>query len=78
MGARVAVVDLREEGVAPVVEEIRGAGGEAEGHAVDVADAEAVIRLVDDVVARFGGLDILVNNAGISMPGPVYHVDVVR
>jgi 3-oxoacyl-[acyl-carrier protein] reductase len=74
-GARVAVVDLREEGVRPVVEEIRGAGGEAEGYAVDVADADAVIALVADVVERFGGLDILVNNAGISVPGRVESED---
>lgn len=70
-GARVAAVDLAKEGVAPVVEAIRGAGHEAEGHAVDVSDPEAVTRLVDQVVDRFGGLDILVNNAGISLPMPV-------
>jgi len=59
------------EGVDTVVQEIRGAGGEAEGWVLDVSDGDAIRRVVDEVVARFGGLDILVNNAGISRPGPV-------
>jgi 3-oxoacyl-[acyl-carrier protein] reductase len=70
-GARVAVVDVVPEGVEAVVAEIRGAGGEAEGWVLDVSDGEAIIRVVDEIVAHFGGLDILVNNAGISRPGAV-------
>jgi len=70
-GARVAVVDLDAARVEPVVEAIRGAGGDAEGYAVDVSDADGVRRLVEAVAARFGGIDILVNNAGISLPVPV-------
>ena len=70
-GARVAVADLTTEGVATVVKEIEQAGGEAAGFVCDVSEAVAVIRLVEDVVERFGGLEILVNNAGISRPGPV-------
>jgi 3-oxoacyl-[acyl-carrier protein] reductase len=70
-GARVAVVDLTREGVQPVVEAIRGAGGDAEGYAVDVADAAAVRELVRGVAERFGAIDILVNNAGVSLPMPV-------
>jgi 3-oxoacyl-[acyl-carrier protein] reductase len=68
-GARVAVVDLVEDGVAAVVEEIHTVHGPeaAEGWVVDVSDAARVTALVDGVVAAFGGLDILVNNAGISM-----------
>jgi 3-oxoacyl-[acyl-carrier protein] reductase len=70
-GARVAVVDLSDEGVAPVVAAIREAGGDSEGYALDVSDAAAVRDLVEAVVKRFGSLDILVNNAGISLPTPV-------
>jgi 3-oxoacyl-[acyl-carrier protein] reductase len=67
-GARVAVVDREGEGVAAVVEEIRGAHGPdtAEGWVVDVSDPAQVTALVEGMVAAFGGLDILVNNAGIS------------
>ncbi|MBW2271329.1 MAG: SDR family oxidoreductase [Deltaproteobacteria bacterium] len=70
-GAKVAVVDVVGEGVERVVEEIRDAGGEAEGWVLDVSDGDAIVRVVDAIVQHFGGLDILVNNAGISRPAPV-------
>lgn len=41
---------------------------DGEGHctvAADVADAQAVATLVDEVTTRMGGLDVLVNNAGV-------------
>jgi 3-oxoacyl-[acyl-carrier protein] reductase len=65
-GAKVAVLDLRQERVDAVVAEIAAAGGEAHGWALDVADAAGIIRVVKEIEARFGGLDILVNNAGLS------------
>jgi 3-oxoacyl-[acyl-carrier protein] reductase len=42
-----------------------------EGHAVvraDLADAEAVRRMVDEAAAALGGLHVLVNNAGVFEP----------
>jgi NAD(P)-dependent dehydrogenase (short-subunit alcohol dehydrogenase family) len=42
-----------------------------EGHAVvlaDLADAEAVRRMVDEAAAALGGLHVLVNNAGLFEP----------
>jgi len=45
-----------------------------DGHTVvkaDLADAAAVREMVDDAVARLGGLDVLVNNAGIYVDHPV-------
>jgi 3-oxoacyl-[acyl-carrier protein] reductase len=70
-GARVAVVDRDDEGVERVVKEIAGAGGEAAGFVVDLADARRIEPLVRDVVERFGGLDILINNAGVSLMTPI-------
>ncbi|HEX6420450.1 MAG TPA: SDR family NAD(P)-dependent oxidoreductase [Acidimicrobiales bacterium] len=70
-GAAVAVVDRAADGVDAVVGEITGAGGRAEGWALDVADAAAVRRAVAEVVERVGPPDILVNNAGVSLPAPV-------
>jgi 3-oxoacyl-[acyl-carrier protein] reductase len=70
-GAKVAVTDVVAEGVGAVVEEIRAAGGEAEGWQLDVRRGERIEEVVGAVVARFGALDILVNNAGISRPCPV-------
>jgi NAD(P)-dependent dehydrogenase (short-subunit alcohol dehydrogenase family) len=42
-----------------------------EGHVVagaDLADAEAVWRMVDEVAAALGGINVLVNNAGVFEP----------
>jgi 3-oxoacyl-[acyl-carrier protein] reductase len=44
---------------------IEAAGGHAFLRQADVSDVAQAGALVDDVVARCGGLDILVNNAGI-------------
>src|SRR3954471_2376041 len=72
-GARVVVNDIgtsREgEGTSAgpaqqVVDEIRGAGGDAVANTDDVADWEGAGRLVQTAVDAFGRLDVLVNNAG--------------
>ncbi len=63
-GAKVAVLDLKQDRVDAVVAEIKAEGGEAEGWALDVADGDGIIRVVKEIEARFGGRDIPVNNAG--------------
>lgn len=70
-GAHVAVTDLRQEDVDRVVQEIADAGGSAAGWTMDVANADRVQQVTDEVAERFGGLDHLVNNAGISRFSPI-------
>ena len=65
-GAQVAVVDIDANGVQNVVTEISAAGGVAQGWKLDLRDAAAIRRVIDEVAAHFVGLDILINNAGIS------------
>jgi 3-oxoacyl-[acyl-carrier protein] reductase len=65
-GARVACVARHVQKLEETVEQITQAGGEAIALSCDVVDREAVDKLVDDVVERWGKLDILVNNAGIT------------
>jgi 3-oxoacyl-[acyl-carrier protein] reductase len=48
-----------------VAGEIERAGGKALALTADVADADAVDRMVATAAARFGRLDILVNNAAV-------------
>lgn len=43
--------------------------GQIEAMMVDLSDAAAVEKMIDDVVAKYGRIDILVNNAGITMDG---------
>ena len=50
------------------VDEIVSAGGDASGWVLDVADADGIVRVVGEVVARLGPVDILVNVAGVSLP----------
>ncbi|HEX6003578.1 MAG TPA: 3-oxoacyl-ACP reductase FabG [Burkholderiales bacterium] len=49
---------------------IEAAGGRAALHLADVTDPEAVARLVDATVERFGHLDLLVNNAAVRVETP--------
>lgn len=70
-GAKLAVTDLRAEAVAPVVKEIREAGGVASGWTLDVRDGARTIEVIDEIVAQLGGLDILINNAGIAHFEPI-------
>ena len=70
-GARLALVDRDESGVAAVAGEISAAGGEASSWALDVADPVAIENVVAGVAERFGGIDILINNAGVSLPAPI-------
>jgi 3-oxoacyl-[acyl-carrier protein] reductase len=64
-GYAVAVLDLDEAACAPVVEQIRQAGGTALAVGADVADEESAQAAVARVVEELGEPTVLVNNAGI-------------
>jgi len=70
-GAKVAAIDLNEEGLNRVVGEIEAAGCPVKGWLLDLSDGDEVIRVVDEVAQHFGGLDMLINNAGISIFSPI-------
>ncbi|MBI4587982.1 MAG: 3-oxoacyl-ACP reductase FabG [Candidatus Rokubacteria bacterium] len=64
-GAVVAVNYLHSTGEAEgTVAEIKESGGNAMGYRTDVADYDAVRRMVEQVTRDWGRVDILVNNAG--------------
>jgi 3-oxoacyl-[acyl-carrier protein] reductase len=74
-GAKVAVNYRVETPSANLlVEEIEAAGGEAFALSADVSQRTDAEMLVDETVARFGGIDILVNNAGIWKGAPVEEI----
>ena len=62
-GAHVAMTDLDAATCAAVASEC---GSSAKAYALDVADKDAITRVVAQIAEDFGGVDILVNNAGIS------------
>ncbi|MFL6261378.1 MAG: SDR family NAD(P)-dependent oxidoreductase [Thermoanaerobaculia bacterium] len=68
-GAFVVVTDVQEEGARAVAAGIAAAGGRASGAALDVRDAAAFERLLDETIATHGRLDYLFNNAGIAAAG---------
>ncbi|HET9210045.1 MAG TPA: SDR family oxidoreductase [Thermoanaerobaculia bacterium] len=68
-GAFVVVTDVQEEGARAVAQGIVAAGGRASGAALDVRDAAAFERLLDETISTHGRLDYLFNNAGIAAAG---------
>lgn len=72
-GAKVAIVDLNEEGAQALAAEL---GDAAIAIKCDVSKAEDVQAAVDATVKAFGSLDIVVNNAGWTNPNrPLMETD---
>jgi meso-butanediol dehydrogenase/(S,S)-butanediol dehydrogenase/diacetyl reductase len=74
-GARVVAGDRYPERAEETAAQIKGAGGEAIGVPVDVADAAAVAAMAERAVATYGRVDVLVNNAGISVGDDILTID---
>jgi len=84
-GARVVVNDLGGEWdgtgadsrpAQQVVDEIRGAGGEAVAHFEDISEEPGADSLVRMALDRWGRLDVVVNNAGILRDRMVFNMSV--
>ncbi|MBR1969925.1 MAG: SDR family oxidoreductase [Clostridia bacterium] len=67
-GAKVAILDLREEAAKAVAEEITKDGGIAKGYAANVLKSEEMKAVRDAVLKDFGTCDILINGAGGNNP----------
>jgi 2-hydroxycyclohexanecarboxyl-CoA dehydrogenase len=70
-GARVLCVDIVEDSAERVAAACTAAGPAAHSYACDVADADAVFDLRDEIEAQHGVPDALVNNAGVGILGPL-------
>ncbi len=75
-GARVAIVARDRARGEELATQIGQAGGEAVFFDADVTQEDAVRRMVNQVVQRFGRIDVLVNNAGIINFGSVLTANV--
>ncbi|MGE4564869.1 MAG: SDR family oxidoreductase [Victivallaceae bacterium] len=67
-GAKVAILDLREENAAKAAAEITKAGGTAIGVAANVLELESLRAAEAKIRAAFGKCDILINGAGGNHP----------
>ena len=67
----VSVMARGEAGLKGTVRDIERAGGRAQAHQVDVADADAVMRAADETVKEFGGIDVWINVAMVTIYAPV-------
>jgi NAD(P)-dependent dehydrogenase (short-subunit alcohol dehydrogenase family) len=63
-GGAVVVVDIDSQALRSVAERIEADGGVCMPVQADMLDADAVDRLVDAVIERFGRIDVLVNAVG--------------
>ena len=68
-GATTVVADINLEGAQEVSKAISGNGGIASAAGLDVREAEAIEKLINETVAEHGRLDYMFNNAGINIAG---------
>ena len=67
-GAKVAVLDLKEEAAQKVADEIKNEGGIAIGVGCNVLEAESMEKARQTVLQELGTCDILINGAGGNNP----------
>jgi len=64
-GAKVAVNDISQDGIAETLGMIEAAGGEGMAAQCDITDTAAVAAMIAAVEKNWGRLDVLVNNAAV-------------
>ena len=67
-GAKVAILDLREENAKKVADKINAAGGKAIGISANVLELESLKAAQAIIEAELGSCDILINGAGGNNP----------
>lgn len=73
-GARVAICDIDEAGLAETAQNIEARGCEVIARRVDVTQMDEVQAWADAAFAAFGRVDLVVNNAGIGVGGALLDV----
>ncbi|GAA1527632.1 SDR family NAD(P)-dependent oxidoreductase [Nocardioides humi] len=75
-GARLALSDVNEAGLAETAELAAGAGSpDVQTARLDVADREAFASYAAGVAEHFGQVNVVVNNAGVALAGDVTDLD---
>jgi 3-oxoacyl-[acyl-carrier protein] reductase len=64
-GAHVFLVDVDGAQVKKLAATLQAKGGSAFGFEADARSRDAMAKVVEDAIARYGRIDVLINNAGI-------------
>src|SRR5438309_9739386 len=70
-GAKLAISDVDEVGLAETARQVEVIGARAHSQRLDVTDRAAVLAYADAVAAEFGTVNIVINNAGIAFTGDI-------
>jgi NAD(P)-dependent dehydrogenase (short-subunit alcohol dehydrogenase family) len=68
-GARIVVLDIRQENIDNEVHDIKAAGGTAVGFLCNVLDINSLEETAKKIVEKWEKIDILINCAGGNVPG---------
>ena len=68
-GARIVVLDIRQENIDSRVQEIKAGGGRAVGFMCDVLSIESLEETSKKIVEKWDAIDVLINCAGGNVPG---------
>jgi citronellol/citronellal dehydrogenase len=74
LGGKIAICGRRPEPLVEAEGVLSAAGVSVMQQTCDIRDYDAVSKLVDAVLERFGRIDILINNAGGQFPAPAQHI----
>ena len=70
-GAKLAISDVDEVGLAETAKQLRVIGAPVHTARLDVTDRPAVLEYADTVAAEYGSVNIVINNAGIAFTGDI-------
>jgi len=68
-GARIVVLDIRQENLDNQVSEIKAAGGMAVGYNCNVLDVNSLEEVSGKIIGKWERIDVLINCAGGNVPG---------
>lgn len=68
-GAKVAILDIRQESLDAKLKEFQIISNHCEGYLGNVLDERSLEHIRDQVIKQWGQIDILINAAGGNMPG---------
>ncbi|GHT63900.1 dioxygenase [Bacteroidia bacterium] len=74
-GAKIIVLDIRQENLDNAVHEIKAAGGIAIGFLCNVLDMDSLEETAKKIVEKWKTIDILINCAGGNVPGATLNPD---